>query len=194
MDKVPAASLASSDAFLKRHPIQCLKLESQTEMSSSRTIKATSTRLFLEIETPVQKSDRNSTTQQPADGSPTGQHAKTKQRWNRRTVKAGLGQSYPGGDSLGWRYCFLELTGHVAGRPVTAPRDHFSMKTLKGGGLLQPYLSRAPQTTTLPLTSVRQMLPNNSKLISFTLGRVKINISKLVLGELKWPGLHLPPM
>lgn len=70
MDKVPAVSLASSDAFLKRHPFLCLKFESQTEMSSLRTIKAMSTRLFLETETPGQKSDRNFTTQQPPDGHP----------------------------------------------------------------------------------------------------------------------------
>lgn len=40
MDKVPAVSAASRDALLKRHPIQCLTFESQTEMSSLRTIKA----------------------------------------------------------------------------------------------------------------------------------------------------------
>lgn len=43
------------------------------------------------------------------------------------------------------------------------------------------------------LTSEGRMLPNNRKLISFTLGRVKTDTLKLVLGELKWPDyLFLP--
>lgn len=50
------------DAFLKSHQFYHLNFESQTEMSSLRTIKAMSTRLSLEKEIPAEESDRDSKT------------------------------------------------------------------------------------------------------------------------------------
>lgn len=114
--------------------------------------------------------------------------ARTARQRPNRKLRVSFGQSYQGGGSLEWRYCFLGLTGRLGGRPVGLYR-FWKMNTapkrppLQEGAERPPPFPQSPRNKHFPTRVNRHASPLEAK----------ISISKLVLGKLKWTVLPIPP-
>lgn len=142
-----------------------------------------SSRLFLDIETP-QESDRTWTS--GLRGSTRWTHAQPGR--GEQEAQSDFGQSYRGGGSLEWRYCFSVLMCHLGGGPVglyrfwkknTAPKR----PPLQEGAERDHPPPPTPRNIHFPTRVNGHALPSEAK----------VSISKVVLGKLQWTALPIPP-
>lgn len=120
-----------------------------------------SSRLFLDIETP-QESDRTWTS--GLRGSTRWTHAQPGR--GEQEAQGDFGQSYRGGGSLEWRYCFSVLMCHLGGGPVGLYRFWKKNTAPKR----PPLQEGAERDHSPPPTPTKHTFPNKSKRTRFALG------------------------